>query len=105
MRILVVAPDILLPDSHGGSTHVQELVGGLGRHGEVLLLARDGSDAPDTIGIGRPLRKFPAALRHADAARVLPRALAAARTFAPDVIYERCTAYGLGAMIGLALRI
>jgi glycosyltransferase involved in cell wall biosynthesis len=105
MRILVVAPDILLPDSHGGSTHVQELVGGLRRHGEVLLLARDGSDAPDTIGIGQPLRKFPAALRHADAALTLPRALAAARTFAPEVIYERCTAYGLGAMLGLALRI
>lgn len=105
MRILVVAPDILLPDSHGGSTHVHELVVGLRRHGEVLLLARAGSHAPQTIGIGRPLRRFPAALRHADAARNLPAALAAAREFRPEVIYERCTAYGLGAMIGIALRI
>lgn len=105
MRILVVAPDILLPDSHGGSTHVQELVGGLRRHGDVLLLAREGSHAEGTAGVGRPLRRFPAALRHADAVRTLPRALAAARAFGPEVIYERCTAYGLGAMIGLALRV
>jgi glycosyltransferase involved in cell wall biosynthesis len=71
----------------------------------VLLIAREGSHAEGTAAVGRPLRRFPAALRHVDAAVALPRALAAARAFGPEVIYERCTAYGMGAMIGLALRV
>ncbi len=103
MRILVVATEILLPDRHGGSTHVRELVHHLRDHGETLLLARRGSRGDGVAPIGRPMRRFPAALRHLDAVRNLPSALREARTFAPDVIYERCTSYGLGAMLGRGL--
>lgn len=102
MRILVVATEILLPDHHGGSTHVHELVEHLREHGETLLLARRGSSGDGIAAIGRPMRRFPAALRHVDAARNFPRALAIARQFRPDVIYERCTSYGLGAMLSVA---
>ena len=105
MRILVVATEILLPDRHGGSTHVRELVDHLRAHGETLLLARRGSQGEGIAAIGRPMRRYPAALRHVDAARNFPRALAVAREFAPDVIYERCTSYGLGAMLSVALRV
>ncbi len=103
MRILVVATEILLPDHHGGSTHVHELVEHLREHGETLLLARRGSSGEGIAAIGRPMRRFPAALRHVDAARNFPRALAVVREFRPDVIYERCTSYGLGAMLSVAL--
>lgn len=103
MRILVVAPDIVVPGSSGGSTHVHELVGGLRRRAEVLVLARRGSSGPGVAAIGRALRSFPAALRHVDVLTSLPEALAVARSFSPDAIYERCTAYGLGALLGVAL--
>jgi glycosyltransferase involved in cell wall biosynthesis len=103
MRILVVATEILLPDAHGGSTHVQELCEHLRAHGPTLLLCRRGSSGEGIAAIGRPMRRYPAALRHVDAVRNLPTALSVARQFAPDVIYERCTSYGLGAMLSMAL--
>ncbi len=105
MRILVVATEILLPDAHGGSTHVQELVEHLRAHGPTLLLCRRGSRGEGIAAIGRPMRRYPAALRHVDAMRNFPTALAVAREFAPDVIYERCTSYGLGAMLSMALHV
>lgn len=103
MRILIVATDILVPDHHGGSTHVQELADHLRAHGETLLLARRGSSHRGVAAIGREMRRSPAILRHLDAVRSFPEALAVARNFRPDVIYERCTSYGLGAMLSLAL--
>ena len=102
MRILVVATEILLPDVHGGSTHVQELVRHLREHGPTLLLARRGSTGEDLAAIGRPMPKI-AALRQASALANLPSALRAARAFAPDAIYERCTSYGLGAALSRML--
>jgi len=98
MRILVVATDIVLPGRHGGSTHVRELVDHLGRHGETLLLASRGSSGPGVAPVGRPMRRFPAALRHADALRTFLEAGSVVDDFKPDVIYERCTSYGVGAM-------
>jgi len=98
MRILVVATDIVLPGRHGGSTHVRELVDHLGHHGETLLLACRGSSGPGIAPVGRPMRRFPAALRHADAVRTFLDAGSVVDEFQPDVIYERCTSYGVGAM-------
>lgn len=103
LKILVVASDVRIPDQHGGSTHVQELVTHLRAHGEVLLLASAGSHGEGIAAVGRPARRGNALMRHLDALAALPKALAAAREFGPDVIYERCTSYGLGAMIGARL--
>lgn len=102
MRILVVATEILLPDRHGGSTHVRELVSHLGEHGPTLLLARRGSSGPGLAPVGRPMPRL-AALRQASALVNVPAALREARAFAPDVIYERCTSYGLGAVLSRTL--
>jgi glycosyltransferase involved in cell wall biosynthesis len=99
MRILVVATDIVLPGRHGGSTHVRELVDHLGHHGQTLLLASRGSSGPGIAPVGRPMRRFPAALRHTDALRTFLDAGKAVDEFRPDVIYERCTSYGVGAML------
>lgn len=102
MRILYVAPNILVPGTNGGSTHVTEVSNALRRFGEVLVLARRGSHGPGIVplGFGNPpvLRRllpylyYPAALRHA-------------RAFRPDVIYERFSAMGLGALLKRALRV
>jgi glycosyltransferase involved in cell wall biosynthesis len=107
MRTLVVATDTLLPDHHGGSTHVQELARHLGEHGPTLVLARRGSSdegaAEVTIaGVGRPMPRL-SALRQVGALASLRAALPVAKRFAPDAIYERCTSYGLGALLGQAL--
>ena len=105
MRILVVATHIKLPASHGGSTHVRELVDHLGQHGETLLLARSDSHgdgiAPVAFWRGHP----PLGLKHALSLLYLPKALKAARPFAPDVIYERGSSTGLGMLLSRALRI
>lgn len=102
MRTLVVATEILLPDRHGGSTHVQELARHLGEHGPTLVLARRGSSGDGLAPVGRPMPRM-AALRQASALANLPAALPAARAFAPDAIYERCTSYGLGAVLSRLL--
>ena len=50
MKILYVAVDTRIPDSHGGSVHVQELCRALGQRGhEVHLLAPKGESelSPD----------------------------------------------------------
>ncbi len=104
MRILVVATEIRLPDRHGGSTHVGELVGHLREHGPTLLLARRDSHGEGLAPVGRPMPRL-AALRQVSALANVPSALTAARTFDPDVIYERCTSYGLGAVLSRVLGI
>ncbi len=103
MRLLVVATEILLPDAHGGATHVRELVRHLETRADVLLLARTGSHGDRIAAIGRPMRRLPGPLRTIDAGLGMPAALEVARRFRPDGIYERCTSYGLGAMLGRAL--
>lgn len=101
MRIAVVATEIKVPDQHGGSTHVSELVRGFQSHGETLLLAREGSHGPGIAPIGRPMRSNQY-LRHLDALLMFPDAYGELSRFRPDAIYERCTSYGLGALLSLA---
>ena len=103
MKILVVATQVRVPDTHGGSTHVGELVAGLSERAEVQALARRGSTAPGFVGLSHPLG-FPPVLKHLFPIPYLPAALKAARAFGPDVIYERGSSYGLGAYLSLALR-
>jgi len=102
MRIAVVATEIKVPDQHGGSTHVTELVKGLRKHGSVLHLALQGSHGEGVAPIGLPLRQKKKFLRHVDPLLMFPKALKEVRKFAPDAIYERCTSYGLGAMLSIA---
>jgi len=105
MRILVVATHIKVPDAHGGSTHVGELVANLRRHGPTLLLARNGSSGDDVVGVCFYAKHPPWGLKHALAASYFPKSLAAAKRFAPDVIYERGSSNGLGMMLSRALGI
>jgi glycosyltransferase involved in cell wall biosynthesis len=102
LRVLLVATQIQLPGTHGGSTHVGELVRFLGKRGPVLTLARRGSTAPGTLGVSFHTG-YPALVRHLLPAVYFPKALSAAREFRPDVIYERASSYGLGAMLSAAL--
>lgn len=102
MRILLVATDVQVPGSHGGSTHVIELFAGLSKRADTLLLARDDSEGDRIVPLGKALRQKPQLLRQVDPAGLFPRAWRAARAFRPDVIYERCSSYGLGAMLSVA---
>lgn len=101
MRILFVAPNIMLPGTNGGSTHVTEVVAGLRKQHEVLVLARRGSTAPGSVGIGGKLA--PGVLRYLLPLKHLPAAYKAAKAFKPDAIYERFSAFGLGVLLGKAL--
>lgn len=98
MRLLFVAPNISVPGTNGGSTHVTEVVAGLRRHHDVLLAARWGSRGPDTLGIGLNARASFAPLH---AAAIYPFA----RRFRPEAIYERFSARGAGVLLGRALGI
>ncbi|EYF08404.1 glycosyltransferase family 4 protein [Chondromyces apiculatus] len=101
MRILYLAPNIPVPGTHGGSTHVTHVHRALQRRGhEVLLLARRGSTEPGVLPLGTDL--FPV-YKHLVPAYYLARALGPVRRFAPDVIYERYSAFGLGIAFGRAL--
>ncbi len=102
MRILLVATDVQVPGSHGGSTHVSELFAGLSKRADTLLLARDDSQGDRVVPIGKPLRHHKQFLRQFDPAALFPRAWREVRAFQPDVIYERCSSYGLGAMLSVA---
>ncbi len=105
MRILVVATHIKVPDAHGGSTHVGELVRNLRRHGPTLLLARNGSSGPDVVGVCFYAKHPPLGFKHALAATYFPKSYRAAKAFKPDVIYERGSSNGLGMMLSKALGI
>lgn len=102
MRILVVAPTIKVPDTHGGSTHVGELTAALARRAEVCLLAAAGSSGPGVVAVGHRTTRVPV-LRTLAVLADFPAAYAAARAFAPHAIYERGHAYGLGALLARAL--
>lgn len=104
LRILVVATAIRLPDRHGGSTHVAELSRNLARYGEVLVLGQRGSTAPGVIGVGGR-RRWPMWVRKLLPHWQLTRVLDEVRAFRPDVIYERGSSYGLGALLSQRLGI
>jgi glycosyltransferase involved in cell wall biosynthesis len=101
VRILFVAPNIEAPGTNGGSTHVTEVVTHLREQDDVLLIARSGSQLPQTLAIGGPTA--PSGFRQLNAARLALQAYPAVKRFAPEVIYERGSAFGLGAMLGILL--
>lgn len=101
MRILYVAPNVIIPGSHGGSTHVTEVVRALREEHDVLLLARRGSTGPGVVGIGGKLAPGP--LRYGLPCLHFPFAYSHARRFRPHAVYERFSAFGLGVMLGRAL--
>ncbi len=101
MRILFVAPNIPIPGTHGGSTHVTEVVRALRRENEVLLLARRGSTGEGVAGVGG--RLLPGPLRFLLPLVHFPVAWRYAGAFQPDVIYERFSAFGLGTILGKKL--
>lgn len=81
-----------------------ELFGGLSARADTLLLARDDSAGERVVPLGKPLRHDKKLLRHVDPMGLLPSALPKVREFRPDVIYERCSSYGLGAVLSVATR-
>jgi glycosyltransferase involved in cell wall biosynthesis len=101
MRVLVVATNIDVPGTHGGSTHVTELVAALGRRATTMLLARRGSHGDGVLDVGLWPRTPPRGLRHAMTLFSVARAARRVREFAPDVIYERGSSYGTGAVLGM----
>lgn len=103
MRLLFVAPNIPVPGTHGGSTHVTEVVAALRRQHRVLLLARRGSSGEDVVGLG--VGTAPGVLAYGLALGHLLPAYRHARAFAPDAIYERFSAHGLGVLLGRLLRV
>lgn len=100
MRILYLAPNIPVPGTHGGSTHVTSVYRELKRRHEVLLVARAGSKEPGVLAIGTGLAPV---VKHLVPAYYFVRAAAAVRRFRPDVIYERYSAFGLGVAFGRML--
>lgn len=104
MRILIVATAITLPGQHGGSTHVGELQRQLGRHAEVLVLGQKGSSEPGVIGIGTQ-KRWPLFVRGLLPHLQIGQALDQVQKFRPDVIYERGSSYGLGALLSERLGI
>ena len=97
MKIVYLAPNIPVPGSHGGSTHVTSVKHALEKTHEVLLVARRGSTERGALAVGFGLAP---GLKHLMPAYYLPKIAAEIRRFAPDVIYERYSAFGLGVMLG-----
>jgi glycosyltransferase involved in cell wall biosynthesis len=103
MRILYLAPNIGVPGTHGGSTHVAMVTDALRRRGhEVLLLARRGSHGPNVVDVGYGLAPV---MQHLLPALYFARTFARVRRFRPDVIYERYSAFGLGIAFQKALAV
>ncbi len=102
VKVLFLAPNIRVPGTHGGSTHVLEVFSHLRKKCEdVMLIARRGSAGKGVVpvGIGSP-----PVVKWVLPAFYLPLVIRAAKRFGPDVIYERFSAYGLGAMLKTVLR-
>lgn len=98
LRILIVATQIEIPGTGGGQTHVMELVSHLAEQGEVLALTRRGSRGDNVVGAGIWKGLPPIGFAHVLSAVNLTRSVERVRAFAPNVIYERGSSFGLGAM-------
>ncbi len=102
MRILIVAPNVIMPGTNGGATHVSEVRAALSRrHHQVAVFAKSGSSGDQVFGFTWP--RVPPGIDLLKVAVHWRRALALARRFAPDVIYERNAALGLGTMLARRL--
>lgn len=102
MRIVYLAPNIPIPGTHGGSTHVSSVYRALSKRHDVLLYCRAGSKEPGVLARGLAVHPI---LQKG----LLPISFAATfgaiKAFRPDVIYERYSAHGLGPLLGRALSI
>jgi len=105
LRVLVVATQIEVPGTGGGQTHVRELIEHLGDHAQVLALTRRGSYGPGIVSTGVWPGLPPRGTAHLLSAINLLRSRTAVASFAPHVIYERGSSFGLGAMYSRLLKI
>lgn len=105
LRILVVATHIEVPGTGGGQTHVMELLSHLRERGEVLALARRGSSGPGVVGAGILKGLPPKGVAHLATLANYARSVAEVRRFQPNVIYERGSSFGLGAMYSRLLKV
>lgn len=94
----MVATQIEVPGTGGGQTHVRELIEHLREYGEVLVLARHGSWGEGVVPVGAWPGLPPRGFAHVISAFNLIRSLPSVRAFAPNVIYERGSSFGLGAV-------
>jgi glycosyltransferase involved in cell wall biosynthesis len=102
MRIVYLAPNIPVPGTHGGSTHVSSVYRALSKKHDVLLYCRMGSKEPNVLARGLAVHPI---LQKALLPISFARVYGAIKTFRPDVIYERYSAHGLGPLLGRALNI
>ncbi len=102
MRIAYLAPNIPVPGTHGGSTHVTHVYRELSKKHDVLLYCRSGSKEPNVLARGYAMHPV---LQEALLPFSFARTISAMKRFAPDVIYERYSAHGLGPLLGQALGI
>ncbi|MCI0496870.1 MAG: glycosyltransferase family 4 protein [Thermoplasmata archaeon] len=112
MRILVVATNIPYPRECGGSIHVRGVVGELRRRGhEVALCASDGPGLREEPVHGVPVHRFRWRNRDLWPFQAVQRwthglrAARIARAFRADVIYERESSLGAGAVAAALLRL
>ncbi|TKD08427.1 glycosyltransferase family 4 protein [Polyangium fumosum] len=99
MRIVYLAPNIPVPGTHGGSTHVSNVHRALSKRHDVLLYCRAGSTQPGALARGFNLHPV---LQKGFLPVAFARVVGAVRAFRPDVIYERYSAFGLGPMLARA---
>ncbi|MBK9266241.1 MAG: glycosyltransferase family 4 protein [Polyangiaceae bacterium] len=102
MRIVYLAPNIPIPGTHGGSTHVTHVYRELSKRHDVLLYCRTGSTEPNVLARGLAVHPV---LQKALLPFSFARVYGAIKRFRPDVIYERYSAFGLGPMLGKALSV
>ncbi len=108
LRVLLVAPNVPLPGTHGGSAHVMGVASALAKRHAVMVIARVGSSARAVsgatvlgAGLGTARPGGVLALRALHCAS----SIGAVRRFRPDVICERNSAQGLGAALGRRLSV
>jgi glycosyltransferase involved in cell wall biosynthesis len=102
MRIVYLAPNIPVPGTHGGSTHVTHVYRELSKRHDVLLYCRAGSTEPNVLARGLNLHPI---LQKGALPISFAMVYGAIKRFRPDVIYERYSAHGLGPLLGRALSI